>query len=188
MCARHDLCRLVVSPRGGHANGHGAGEGQASQTRTPAFCFPSPLKRDARPVRTGRGRYLRPVRTGEGGGGQERRRTACASPRASREITCRSAQPRTCRSGPFPFRGAPPPRTKWTRRVPHPVLIGHAASLRQPTSSEAPPALLPWPLRGVRSSAILRFAPGSSVLQRAGATTCCCEPVLTGHAASRTPY
>ena len=22
----------------------------------------------------------------------------------------------------------PPPRTKWTRRVPHPVLIGHAAS------------------------------------------------------------
>jgi len=28
-------------------------------------------------------------------------------------------------------RGAPPspPRTKWTRRVPHPVLIGHAVSL-----------------------------------------------------------
>ena len=24
---------------------------------------------------------------------------------------------------------APPPLTKWTRRVPHPVLIGHAASL-----------------------------------------------------------
>ena len=24
-----------------------------------------------------------------------------------------------------------PPRTKWTRRVPHPVLIGHAASLSQ---------------------------------------------------------
>ena len=23
----------------------------------------------------------------------------------------------------------PPPRTKWTRRVPRPVLIGHAASL-----------------------------------------------------------
>jgi hypothetical protein len=23
----------------------------------------------------------------------------------------------------------PPPRTKWTRRVPHPVLIGHVASL-----------------------------------------------------------
>jgi len=26
---------------------------------------------------------------------------------------------------------APPPRTKWTRRFPHPVLIGHAASLSQ---------------------------------------------------------
>ena len=26
---------------------------------------------------------------------------------------------------------SPPPRTKWTRRVPHPVLIGHAASLSQ---------------------------------------------------------
>ena len=25
--------------------------------------------------------------------------------------------------------GSPPPRTKWTRRVPHPVLIGDAASL-----------------------------------------------------------
>jgi len=25
----------------------------------------------------------------------------------------------------------PPPRTKWTRRVPHLVLIGHAASLSQ---------------------------------------------------------
>ena len=25
----------------------------------------------------------------------------------------------------------PPPRTKWTRRAPHPVLIGHAASLSQ---------------------------------------------------------
>ena len=24
---------------------------------------------------------------------------------------------------------SPPPRTQWTRRVPHPVLIGHAASL-----------------------------------------------------------
>ena len=26
---------------------------------------------------------------------------------------------------------SPPPRTKWTRRVPHPVLIGHAASCRR---------------------------------------------------------
>jgi len=28
----------------------------------------------------------------------------------------------------------PPPRTKWTRRVPRPVLIGHAASLSQVTN------------------------------------------------------
>ena len=28
-------------------------------------------------------------------------------------------------------RPPPPSRTKWTRRVPHPVLIGHAASLSQ---------------------------------------------------------
>jgi hypothetical protein len=28
---------------------------------------------------------------------------------------------------------APPPRTKWTRRVLHPVLIGHAASLTPPS-------------------------------------------------------
>jgi len=32
-----------------------------------------------------------------------------------------------CRRGGTP----PPPRTKWTRRVPYPVLIGHAASLTQ---------------------------------------------------------
>ena len=25
----------------------------------------------------------------------------------------------------------PPPRTEWTRRVPHPVLIGHAASAQR---------------------------------------------------------
>ena len=32
----------------------------------------------------------------------------------------------------------PPPRTKWTRRVPHPVLIGHAASLTRPVRGERP--------------------------------------------------
>ena len=42
--------------------------------------------------------------------------------------TFAAAPPAACVSGnagPPP----PPPRTKWTRRVPHPVLIGHAASL-----------------------------------------------------------
>jgi hypothetical protein len=29
----------------------------------------------------------------------------------------------------YPLVRFPPPRTKWTRRVPHPVLIRHAASL-----------------------------------------------------------
>jgi flagellar biosynthesis GTPase FlhF len=39
--------------------------------------------------------------------------------------------------------GTPPPspRTKWTRRVPHPVLIGHAASLSQAEGREANEAL-----------------------------------------------
>jgi hypothetical protein len=37
----------------------------------------------------------------------------------------RRARPGTTRPAPPPS----PPRTKWTRRVPHPVLIGHAASL-----------------------------------------------------------
>ena len=40
-----------------------------------------------------------------------------------------------CVLGSWAVRGPPPPpppsRTKWTRRVPHPVLIGHAASLSQ---------------------------------------------------------
>ena len=38
----------------------------------------------------------------------------------------------------------PPPRTKWTRRVPHPVLIGHAASLEQVDES---PVLIDTGLR-----------------------------------------
>ena len=35
----------------------------------------------------------------------------------------------------------PPPRTKWTRRVPHPVLIGHVASLT-PYRALADPAMV----------------------------------------------
>ena len=34
---------------------------------------------------------------------------------------------RSARPPPPPPPSRPPPRTKWTRRVPHPVLIGHAA-------------------------------------------------------------
>jgi hypothetical protein len=46
----------------------------------------------------------------------------------------------------------PPPRTKWTRRVPHPVLIGRAAVALPPTcvgATSIPPSLsllLPLPV------------------------------------------
>ena len=42
---------------------------------------------------------------------------------------------------------APPPplRTNWTRRVPHPVLIGHAASLTGQVDARR--SRLQWPLR-----------------------------------------
>jgi len=40
----------------------------------------------------------------------------------------RSSSP-SARGAPVLAGGPPPPRTKWTRRVPHPVLSGHAASL-----------------------------------------------------------
>jgi hypothetical protein len=40
-------------------------------------------------------------------------------------------RPARHRTGPPQRPRPPPPRTKWTNRVPHPVLIGHAASLSQ---------------------------------------------------------
>ena len=51
--------------------------------------------------------------------------------------------PQSLRSGPRSGRSPSlPPRTKWTRRVPHSVLIGHAASLRSsPTPSRSTPRL-----------------------------------------------
>ena len=58
------------------------------------------------------------------------RASSSSAPRA-RASSCAS---RPARRQPSPRRPAaprlppPPPRTKWTRRVPHPVLIGHAAS------------------------------------------------------------
>ena len=79
----------------------------------------------------------------------------------------------------------PPCRTKWTRRVPHPVLIGHAASLSQVQ------------LRGAGLGAY-----DSSAAGRAGPTACEAplppprtkwtrrvpQPVLIGHAASLLLY
>ena len=57
-----------------------------------------------------------------------------------------------CRRDPPP---PPPPRTKWTRRVPHPVLIGHAASLSQVQTRERglPLQVLRPPRRGPRHPA-----------------------------------
>jgi hypothetical protein len=60
--------------------------------------------------------------------------------------TCRRRQPRsgrarpTCTAPPVPPRAAFP-RTNWTRRVPRPVLTGHAASLtpRCPAPARPPP-------------------------------------------------
>ena len=57
-----------------------------------------------------------------------------------------------------------PPRTKWTRRVPHPVPIGHAASLT-PYQSDTP-----------------RLSPRTNRTRRVT------HPVPIGHAASLTPY
>ena len=69
-----------------------------------------------------RGAELRTVRRCSGW--SRRRRTSCSKSSTRR----RFASSRSCGSS-----RPPPPssRTKWTRRVPHPVLIGHAASLSQ---------------------------------------------------------
>jgi len=72
-----------------------------------------------------------------------------AQPAPARHLRTKRAPARPCclrvRCRADPLRGdargrqattccrCPPPRTKWTRRVPHPVLIGHAASLSQVT-------------------------------------------------------
>jgi hypothetical protein len=61
--------------------------------------------------------------TGRGGireGGGSRLRRACGRPGSFS-----SAQ--TARCWPRRVTRPPPPRTKWTRRVPHPVLIRHAS-------------------------------------------------------------
>ena len=58
------------------------------------------------------------------GRARTRRRSLTSSPSSSGSS---SPAPATRTSGPTPPH--PSSRTKWTRRVPHPVLIGHAASL-----------------------------------------------------------
>ena len=75
-----------------------------------------------------------------------RRASACRSARASARSTSSCSRRTRGRS-----RSSPPPsRTKWTRRVPHPVLIGHAASLSQPSSD---------PLEAVDTHGYIEHAP-----------------------------
>jgi len=67
------------------------------------------------------------------------RGSTCPTPHSmrARKRSAPAARRGTDRMGAW---GAPPPGTKWTRRVPHPVLIGHAASLppyRTPDASHA---------------------------------------------------
>ena len=86
------------------------------------------------------------------------RRTA---PSRSGASARRSPSPPSSPSEPPP----PPPRTKWTRRVPHPVLIGHAASLGRYRADRAHtvrslPCPLPRPYRTSSPAARPRPASG----------------------------
>jgi hypothetical protein len=75
---------------------------------------------------------------GGGGGGAEiavaaLRRHAAPAPLPALPAASGSGAPGT----PAAALGAPPPRTNRTRRVPHPVLIGHAASFTPPAEGDA---------------------------------------------------
>ena len=100
----------------------------------------------------------------------------------------------------------PPSRTKWTRRVPHPVLIGHAASLArcaatEPTCSSSPSrsrrsVSRPSPAGATAASwwSAARAAPSASASSkvtpppplpsRTDWTHLVPPPVLTGHVSS----
>ena len=78
----------------------------------------------------------------------------------------------------------PPSRTNWTRRVPHPVLIGHAASLLQVHYLGFPSTI---------GATYIDYIIGDPVLPppppyRTKWTRRVPHPVLIGHAASLTPY
>jgi len=85
--------------------------------------------RDVRPICTGPGRDVRPICTGRGSQSVTppplpRRSTRGSPARFQRRSSQASSQTSSSAA-----RSPPPlPRTKWTRRVPHPVLIGHAVS------------------------------------------------------------
>ena len=56
----------------------------------------------------------------------------------SADAACWHRHNRQARFGRCTHRTPPPLRTKWTRRVPHPVLIGHAASLTPYAATRQP--------------------------------------------------
>jgi hypothetical protein len=115
---------------------------------------------------------------------------SCGSSSLARDAPAASAAPRRAASATHvppvledksddpepdaPLRHAPPlPRTKWTRRVPHPVLIGHAASPRHVAAAEPPAAgdsavdswlarTLAQPGGLVSLAAVLRRRPGGA--------------------------
>jgi len=74
---------------------------------------------------------------------------------------------------------ASPPRTKWTRRVPHPVLIGHAASLSQG------PAPRPLNAQGAVARAAARGGRKRNALRAADAQRELLHARLCGHARTR---
>jgi hypothetical protein len=82
------------------------------------------------------------------------------------------------------------PRTKWTRRVPHPVLIGHAASLSGITElavDAAQASIARQQGRAQRATGRHR-APRPPPPPRTKRTRRVPHPVLIGHAASFIPY
>ena len=67
------------------------------------------------------------------------------------------------------FNPLPPPRTRWTRRVPHPVLIGHAVCLVQvhfvsQAAEAALPARARRSVRSIRKGPPLRNASGEETV------------------------
>jgi len=112
---------------GGPRAPKGAGASRPLEPFPPLEPFsPLPLPRPS---------YFRGGRAGGGG-----RRVLQPGGAAVRQPRWRRAAARALLGRPPPPRDAPPPpsRTNRTRRVPHPVLIGHAASLRQPPPRDAP--------------------------------------------------
>ena len=89
-----------------------------------------------------------------------------ASRVALREPTNKDQRGRQRRA---PLRAArpPPPRTKWTRRIPHPVLIGHVSSASMGRGPVPLRAARPGPREQVRKLRVPR-APAWKALRRAG--------------------